>query len=204
MGRVELVTDRESVTELCGRVFSTMDPNSFPFRTPSGLPFTDGLTRGAVFRTVGFRLTPRQYQATVGASRAAGDCGFFLGCTEDPSHVCVSPAFDAAVIYWCEYPDHAEYEKYLPLVETFIVSPSAAWGVLLSEEMFGFVGGRDEFMSRVNQEYDWRQDLPLCGEVLLARTLSCTTVRFLVGAVAAVQPAMAASDTHCLQLLPSG
>lgn len=137
MSRIRRVHDKQSTISAWRKVFRTTDPFSWPFQ-PS-------MEEGRIlFPTDGYHLSANQYTALIHAIRCKGESSFLLAIIE-------SKFTDLEQIrqnVWdCELPSYDEYCEIDLGLENALFSNLGEWGVIISHEMHGILGGSHLFLS---------------------------------------------------------
>ncbi len=141
MENINVITDVSSLRQSWERIFITTDPFTFPFRS--------SIQRCVIFYpTEGYHLTEAQFKAMTAAARTIGEEGFVISVVEYAEDF-----FKQGDHWWCQFPSYEDYLN-LPLVlENAIYSIKGNWGIVISHEDHGVVGGTEEFINQVREQY---------------------------------------------------
>lgn len=132
---------RDAALDAWLRVFRSTDP--------FGWPFSDAISCGRVlFPTDGCHLSPEQFGVLAKVARSTGESTCYLAVVEGYERLGGSTEEKMYLV------DLSDYEGYVSLhltLENAIYSPSGRWGVLISHEMHGILGGDAEFVATFNR-----------------------------------------------------
>ncbi|MCH9608834.1 MAG: hypothetical protein S4CHLAM45_07460 [Chlamydiales bacterium] len=125
----------------------------------SNNPFKDVFSslvkdRLLLYPTHGYHLTEEQYHALVGTIQEMGETAFYI------SEIEYSGDFLSKGQHWlCALPNYQEY-KQIPLVlENTVYSEIGTFGLIISHEDHGLIGGKKEFIDAFKQRYPaWEKD----------------------------------------------
>jgi hypothetical protein len=148
MSKIHKLTDRQFLRETWEHVFVSDDP--------FGWPFAERIEAGLIFYpTEGYHLGKSQYEAMIVSAKSVGDDGFIVSITEGVGNI-----IERGEHWWCEFPPYDEYLG-LPLVlENSLYSRNAAWGVMISHEDHGILGGEEKFVATLRKAYpQWQEDI---------------------------------------------
>ncbi len=148
MNSINPIVDPTFLNGILTAIFVSDDPFSWPFSA-------DQQARMLFYPTEGYHLSEDQYKAVVTAAREMGDDGFLVSIIEGQGNIA-----ERGGHWWCEFPSYDQYLE-LPLVlENAVYSKSRKWGILISHEDHAVVGGNNQFIDKVREEYSgWDDDI---------------------------------------------
>jgi hypothetical protein len=130
MDRAEIAVDAESVFR---SVFASSDPWDSPF--------TDNMTRRAVLYPVGPTLFEDEFQSIAAAAAQVGEHRMYVASLSPAGNVHYTVPFD--------YPAYAA----IPKGEEMALYGRAGWGLIMSMDCHGVLGGRPTFVEKVRQTF---------------------------------------------------
>jgi hypothetical protein len=123
------------------------------FRTtdPFDEPLAPEVEARALLFPVGYLLDREQLAAVLAAARSVGDDTFCVSVTEHTREDGNANNGHWKLAYW-------EVEEYLALskvgvLENAVYSPQGTWGILLSQEQHGVVGGTEVFVGQLRATF---------------------------------------------------
>ncbi|WPU55955.1 hypothetical protein SQW19_16785 [Stenotrophomonas acidaminiphila] len=123
------------------KVFSSTDP--------FGWPFAQDLNCGRVlFPTDGCMLSNAQFKALAQVAKVRGELQCYVAVVE--GHAAISGCEDEQ-IFLIDLVDYGSYEQLHLTLENSIYSALGTWGVLISHDMHGVLGGDKIFISEFNR-----------------------------------------------------
>lgn len=128
------------------QVFSTDDP--------FGQPFTANIPARRIIHEYFYQIESPLLEAIVDAASSIGDSGFYFSTLWRPKDEVTEEAY-----HW--YIPFEEISTYVTgddeglgrslILENVLYSPQGKWGVMMSHEHHGLLGGSQEFMEKVRQ-----------------------------------------------------
>ncbi len=125
---------------------------------PFGWPFTSSLQFGRViFPTDGCQLFRAQFEGLAQIARMHGETHCYLAVAEGHESI---EGNDNEQILLVDLSDYESYSKLHLTLENALYSTRGAWGLLISHEMHGVLGGDEAFISeadevQISTESDW-------------------------------------------------
>lgn len=120
------------------RVFAATDP--------FGQPFETAVQSRALVYPVSYLLDATEFEALIDAARFVGDDMLGVSITETNEPLDAPTARHWVLKYW----EGSEYRHLgdVGVLQNAIYSPTGQWGMLLSHEQHGVIGGSRDFMRR--------------------------------------------------------
>ncbi len=134
----------------------------FKDANPFGKMFNDFVKQKIILcPTDGYYLSRNQFNALMQASRQLGESSFYL-CETEGHFLDNSNEKDSYSFGYGELSNEISYEEYKKLrivLENALYSTNGSWGVIISHEDHGVVGGTNNFIESFKKLYpQWAHD----------------------------------------------
>jgi hypothetical protein len=146
--------ERAAAAKAWNRVFRSTDP--------FGWPFSSSVSTGRVlYPTDGCQLSREQFNAVAEMAANKGEARCYLAVVE--GHAAIDPSDDTK-IFVVDLSDFDAYSGLHLTLENALFSVSGAWGILISHEMHGVLGGNSALITEFDQKdqsgnEQWREFL---------------------------------------------
>lgn len=123
---------------------------------PFNCPFSQKIRERKIIYRYNFEITEPLVNAVMVAASNLGDTGFYLALAgertgyESISHVYINFSELSSLYIDKNHKDYETIENFF-LLENFVYSPQGLWGILLSHESFGLLGGVPEFIKTIER-----------------------------------------------------
>lgn len=125
-------------------------------------PFAAAIPERRILFPLTYRLEQAQFDVLVRAARATGDDDLYVSATERATAVSGYGAQDPFVQDWLVSLDRRnDVESFDLSVETAYYSARGAWGLLISHEDHGVIGGRTDFMEIIRAHWPPSENPPV-------------------------------------------
>ena len=125
---------------------------------PFGWPFTPSLQFGRViFPTDGCQLFRAQFDGLAQVARLHGETHCYLAVVEGHESI---EGNENEQVFVVDFSDYESYSKLHLTLENALYSMRGTWGLLISHEMHGVLGGNETFISELDEvqmstEFEW-------------------------------------------------
>jgi hypothetical protein len=126
---------------------------------PFDKPLAENVSSRRLLFDYHYQITPPLSDAVIEAALRIGDTGLYISSlwrppgtpSPEPWHWHLSfDEFSKAYVGYDELGEFVEYNlSNIFLAEHVLYSPQGKWGIMISHERFGFLGGEDEFVKEV-------------------------------------------------------